>query len=157
MNEGAAFTVALASSWKNREQVRILAGLLRFAGISVYDLTDRSCRTTIEQPPEANPELFDPAQHHYPAYLDRPHWRAAMEENRRVYSTCKVVVLLLPSGCDSHADWGLAIGSGARSVVVGHPGAGQRSPDHLWTDAFCDNLEMVPAVVKALLEDRHAD
>lgn len=143
--------VAIASSWKNREQVRALANLLRANGLTVYDFTDRSCRTTEEIPPERYPDQFDPQCHVYGSYLET--WRPQIEENRKAYSSCRVVILLLPAGNDSHADWGLAVGSGARSIVVGHPGAGQRTPDHLWTNLFANTIEDAATMASVMVTD----
>lgn len=130
--------VYLSSSWKNREYVRTLACALRACGHEVYDFTDPKCRRTPEIPPERFPEQFDPEIHHYPTYLDRSEWRHAVEDNRRAIDWATVVLLLLPCGIDATADWALGVGLGKRSVVVGHPKAGERSPVHLWADKMVD-------------------
>jgi hypothetical protein len=131
--------VYISSSWKNRSEVRALADALRLHEHEVYDFTDPACRQTPEIPPEQFPEQFDPLQHHYPEYLNRPEWRQAVEENRKALAWCDVVVLLLPCGIDATADWALAVGMGKRSVVVGYPKAGERSPVHLWADVMVDH------------------
>lgn len=126
--------VYLSASWKKRELVRYLADLLRVERHEVYDFTDSSCRQSVEIPPERFPEQFDPALHVYADYLDRPEWRAAVEENRNALRWCDAVVLLLPCGIDATADWAYAVGLGKRSIVMGSPRAGERSPVHLWAD-----------------------
>lgn len=129
--------IFISASWKQRGRVRVLANQLRNRGFSVYDFTDSRCRRTPEIPPEAFPEEFDPKIHDYAGHLARlSSLRAAVDENREALDNCRLVALLLPCGLDSQADWAYAVGAGKRSVVVGHPPAGERSPDHLWADAI---------------------
>ena len=137
--------IYISSSWKNRDRVRALAVLLRAAGHEVYDFTDPGCRQGVpEVPPEQFPEQFDPKKHVYRDYLDVPLWRAAVECNRRALKWCEACVLLLPAGCDSHADWVLAVGLGKITCVVGHPVAEERTPSHHWADDLLLNDEEVP-------------
>ena len=126
--------VYISASWKNRTNVRALAELLRVMGHEVYDFTDPACRQTPEIPPERFPGQFDPLRHTYAEYLDRPEWRGAVEENRKAIQWCDVVLLLLPCGIDATADWAYGVGIGKRSLIVGSPRAGERSPVHLWAD-----------------------
>lgn len=133
--------IYISSSWKQRERVRKLANLLREAGFKVYDFTDPSCRETPEIPPEKFPEQFDPNLHKYADYINKPEWRAAVEENRRAIEKSEIVVLLLPCGADAHADYGYALGLGKRAVVVGHPDKGDRSPTHLWAEKILGTIE----------------
>lgn len=131
--------VYISSSWKNRARVRDLAIKLRKAGHEVYDFTDPACRKSPEIPPEAFPEQFDPERHNYYEYLtSNKHWQGAVDGNRIALKQCDVVVLMLPCGNDSHADWALAVGMGKYSIVLGHPNAGERVPSHLWADAFLE-------------------
>jgi hypothetical protein len=141
--------IYISSSWKNRERVRALAEMLRGDGHEVYDFTDPSCRKSEEIPPERFPEEFDPEQHLYSEYLDRPEWHQAVSENRQALDRCDLVVLLLPCGNDAHADWAYAVGRGKKSVVVGHPGKGERSPVHLWADGFCSDTDGLMALLRA--------
>lgn len=126
--------IYISSSWRNRQRVRVLAERLRALGFEVFDFTDPQNRQTEEIPPEKFPEQFDPLKHVYHRYLDRPELRAAVEENKGVLDRCDLVILLLPCGIDSTADWAYAVGKGKPSIVVGHPAAGERSPTHLWAD-----------------------
>lgn len=75
--------IFIAASWKQRTLVRETANLLRSKGFDVYDFTDPSCRTQEEMPPEKFPEQYDPAKHHYSAYLNVDRWKACVEENRK--------------------------------------------------------------------------
>lgn len=133
--------VYISSSWKNREEVRAFAKLLRDCAHEVYDFTDPNCRKTPEIPPERFPEQFDPDKHHYPVYLDRKEWRMAVEENRLAIEESEVIALLLPCGIDSTADWALGVGMGKKSCVIGHPKKGERSPVHLWANAMMDTTQ----------------
>lgn len=129
--------VYISSSWKNRARVRAVATALRAAGHEVYDFTDPSSRTTPEVPPERFPEQFDPTRHIYREYITAVvEWRQAVTENQRALRWCDVVVLLLPCGCDAHADWAYAVGRGKRTAVVGVPG--ERTPTHMWADTLLD-------------------
>lgn len=133
--------VYISSSWKNRENVRTLAQILRTWGHVVYDFTDPACRTTPEIPPERFPEQFDPEQHVYREYLLAvPEWKEAVFCNREWLDSCDVVVLLLPCGNDAHADAYYALGKGKKLIVVGQPLAGDRTPTHLWADRIVDNF-----------------
>lgn len=130
--------IYISSSWKNRDRVRKLAQDLRALGHTVYDFTDPASRGEPELPPERFPVQFDPATHDYAAYLaSSPEYERAVAGNLNwILERCDLCVLLLPCGADSHADWGAAVGAGKRSVVIGHPPKGERTPSHLWADAI---------------------
>ncbi len=130
--------IYLSSSWKNRERVRDMAAKLREMGHEVYDFTDPNCRQSPEIPPEKYPEEFDPNTHKYSDYINKPEWKQAVIENRKAIAWSNFIVLLLPCGADSHADWALGVGMGKRSVVVGQPRKGERSPVHHWADRIFD-------------------
>ena len=145
--------IYISASWKQRERVRALAVLLRRHGHDVYDFTDPDCRNEPEIPPESYPEQFDPAVHKYREYLAaNPRWRGAVFGNLRAILDAEAVVLLLPAGCDSHADWGVAVGLGKPTVVVGHPAAGERTPSHLWANSMLDHDYEVVEALKSLRE-----
>jgi hypothetical protein len=135
--------VYISASWKQRERVRALANALRAEGFQVYDFTDPACRNTPEIPPERFPEQFDPTKHSYREYIEAvPEWRTAVDCNRDALDRCSAVLLLLPAGADSHADWAYALGRGVPfSAVVGAPRAGERTPSHLWATARLDTDE----------------
>lgn len=129
--------IYISSSWKNHERVRALAVGLRQRGHEVYDFTDPASCKAPEIPPEMFPDQFDPARHDYSQYLSTvPHWRQAVYGNLEALRCSDLCILLLLCGADSHADWGVAVGAGKRSVVVGHPKAGERTPSHLWAEAI---------------------
>lgn len=146
--------VYISSSWKQRIRVRKLATLLREAGFRVYDFTDPSCRKTPEIPPEKFPEQFDPDRHNYAEYINKPEWRAAVEENRRAIEKSEIVILLLPCGADAHADYGYALGLGKKAIVVGHPEKGARCPTHLWAEKI---VETEKEAVRYLCQNRFCD
>ncbi len=130
--------IYISSSWKNRVRVRALAVALRELGHVVYDFTDPASRGEPELPPERFPQQFDPALHDYSEYLNQsPEYRRAVEGNRRwLIEKCDLCLLLLPCGADSHADWGVAVGAGKRSIIIGHPPKDERTPSHLWAEAI---------------------
>lgn len=131
--------VYIASSWKLREEVRELANILRGVGYEVFDFTDSNCRKTKEIPPEKYPEEFNPARHQYSSYINKESWKQAVFENKERIENSDIVVLLLPCGNDSHADWAYGVGLGKTTFIVGQPKAGERSPSHLWSDGIFDN------------------
>lgn len=133
--------IYISSSWKNREAVRSMAISLRLVGHEVYDFTDPACRKTQEIPPEKYPESFDPEKHRYSEYISKPDWLNAVMENKSAIESSDLIVLLLPCGADSHADWAYGIGKGIPSVVVGQPRKGDRSPVHLWGNAIFDDVD----------------
>ena len=134
--------IYISSSWKNRDQVRRIAVELRkCGGHEVYDFTDPGCRTVPEIPPEKFPELFDPEKHLYSEYIMIPEYIDAVNCNRKAITRADLIILLLPCGNDSHADWALGVGMGKKSVVLGHPVKGERTPVHNWADAILDTEE----------------
>lgn len=139
--------IYISSSWKNREQVREMAIKLREMGHEVYDFTDPKCRTTPEIPPEKFPEEFDPEKHLYSEYIQRDEWRKAIIENRRAIHHADFIILLLPCGNDSHADWAYGVGRGIPNMVVGQPRKGERSPVHMWADAILDTVSQAYAYI----------
>lgn len=143
--------VYISASWKKRNMVRVLAVELRRMGHEVYDFTDGRCRCTPELPPEKFPEKFNREIHNYREYLNRePAFRNTVEENRRAIEWCDLVILLLPCGLDATAGWALGVGLGKKSVVVGQPVTGERSPTHLWANGMVDNVLDVLTWIKTL-------
>lgn len=141
--------IYISSSWKNREKVRSMALILRNDGHKVYDFTDPSCRKSPEIPPEKFPEEFDPAMHVYSEYIQRDEWRTAVMENKASIEWADLIILLLPCGNDSHADWAYGVGLGKKSIVVGCPSKGDRSPVHMWANAFADNERQLYEIVNS--------
>ncbi|WP_027365754.1 hypothetical protein [Desulfotruncus alcoholivorax] len=133
--------IYISSSWKNRDTVRELAIKLRELGHRVYDFTDPNCRKSPEIPPEKYPEQFDPSIHKYSEYINIPELKQAVMDNKRAINWANFIILLLPCGSDSHADWALGVGLGKRSVVVGQPLKGERSPVHHWADRIFDYVD----------------
>lgn len=131
--------IYISSSWKNRDRVRALAIYLRNLGNEVYDFTDPNCRKTPEIPPEKYPDEFDPELHLYSEYINKPEWKQAVMENKKAIEKADFIILLLPCGSDSHADWALGVGMDKWSVVVGQPRKGERSPVHHWANKIFDN------------------
>lgn len=129
--------IYISSSWKNRVRVREIATLLRVYGHEVYDFTDPKCRLHEEIPPEKFPVQFDPDKHLYCEYImDNPYWHDAVMDNQEALKRCDLVILLLPCGNDAHADWAYAVGLGKKSIVIGSPVKGDRTPSHMWADAI---------------------
>lgn len=142
--------IYLSSSWKNRDRVRALAEVLRNYGHEVYDFTDPRCRATPEIPPERFPDQFDPERHNYRDYLEAvPEWRQAVDCNRKAIEECDLVVLMLPSGNDAHADAFYGLGLGKHLIVCGQPRIGDRSPTHMWATKMLDSDQDVPEEIDA--------
>lgn len=102
--------IYISSSWKNRDEVRRLAGSLRALGHDVYDFTDGASRRrwasrlglredVTEVPPELYLEKFDPAKHKYSEYLSGlSAYHEAVRCNLAAIRDCDMCVLLLPCG-----------------------------------------------------------
>ena len=132
--------IYISSSWKNRMAVRNLAIELSQHGHDVYDFTNPDCRKNPEIPPESFPDEFDASKHIYSEYLNRTEWRNAVNENKAAIKWCDIILLLLPCGIDSTADWAFGLGLGKQSIVIGHPQNGERSPVHLWADKMVNQF-----------------
>lgn len=145
--------IYISSSWKNRERVREMAERLTSMGHDVYDFTDSRCRKMPEIPPERFSEEYDPDTMVYREYIRRPEWQAAVTENRQAIAWADLIILLLPCGNDSHADWALGVGMGIRSVVVGRPRRGERSPVHIWANEIVDSVDDAYKWIEGLLSD----
>jgi hypothetical protein len=141
--------IYISSSWKNRERVREIADALTEKGHSVYDFTNPACRKTPVIPPEKYPEEFDPETHIYRDYIQKAEWRTAVLENKAAIENAGMIILLLPCGNDSHADWAYGLGLGKKSVVAGSPRKGERSPVHMWADAIVDNEQQLYEFIAA--------
>lgn len=132
--------IYISASWKSKLMVRQLAHLLEASGHEVFDFTNQQKRKTEIVPPEKYPDQFDPQVHDYSEYLlANEEWRLAVEENRRRVDECDCVLLLLPCGIDATADWAYGVGRGKKTVILGYPPKGERSPTHLWADAILNN------------------
>ena len=140
-NGGSIENIYISSSWKNRDDVRIWANKLRSHVKEVYDFTDPRCRTTPEIPPEMFEEQFDPKHHMYSLYLNKDEWRDAVVENKKAIERSDLILLILPCGIDATADWAYGLGLGKKSIIVGHPHKGERSPVHLWADAMVETAD----------------
>lgn len=149
------YDVYISSSWKNREKVREIAQFLEKNGLKVFDFTNSKNRTYKEVPPETVPD-FDPDQHNYFEYLFKTPYVAAVEENYRAIQDSKVILLLLPCGCDAHADWALGVGMGKPTIILGHPNKGERMPVHIWADEFLDTTEGLITSIKKLIELKYS-
>lgn len=148
--------IYLSSSWKNRDRVRKMAERIRVDGHDVYDFTDPRCREGIpEIPPEQYPRSFNPHIQNYRSYItSTPEWRQAVMRNKSALNQSNVVLLLLPCGLDAHADAFYGLGKGATLAIVGQPAAGERTPTHLWADAFLDTDEEVYPYLAAITRNK---
>jgi len=96
------------------------------------------------------PKEFDPALHLYSKYINRKEWRDAVNENRDEIKKADLLILLLPCGIDATADWALGVGTGKKTIIVGHPGKGERSQVHLLADYILDSIEDIIPWLKTL-------
>jgi hypothetical protein len=114
--------IYIASSWKNKDKVRALAGKLRSLGHEVFDFTDRENRPKgtdwfncpadkWDGPPLATMEYkaflkFATSQHIFTADMSGLHW-------------ADTVILYLPSGRSSHMEAGWGAGAGKDLFILG--------------------------------------
>ncbi|MDR0463177.1 MAG: toll/interleukin-1 receptor domain-containing protein [Pseudomonadales bacterium] len=136
--------IYISSSWKNRDEVRKMANRLRKDGHKVYDFTDPATRKVPEMPPEEWLSEFDPKIHKWGEHVKKDaRIYASVMNNQEALRWCDLVILLLPCGCDAHADWAFAVGLGKASVVVGQPKKGGQTYTQLWADKILDNPDDV--------------
>jgi len=144
--------IYISSSWSNRAKVREIATQLRRDGHNVYDFTDPATRKVPECPPESQQEPFDPAIHKsYAAYMKTEkaaRLYASVMNNQEAIRWCDLVILLLPCGNDSHADWAYGVGQGKRSIVVGQPRKGEQTYTQMWADKIIDTVPEMYAYIK---------
>lgn len=149
--------IYIAASWKQRERVNKISKELSSRGHVVFDFTDNASRAEVNRhmcldfpiyatsPKATYPERYDPTKQKYGHYLREMHeYDDVMKNNLAIIKKCDVCILLLPAGADSHADWGACVGASKITCVVGYPESGERSPCHLWADAFFqDDAELL--------------
>ena len=140
--------IYIASSWKNKAKVREIANQLRKDGHKVYDFTDPETRKVPEElPPDAVRE-FDPEKHKYSEFIRNRNFYASVMDNQEAIRKCDLVIMLLPCGNDSHADWAYGVGQGKASIVTGQPQKGGQSYTQLWADKIIDNPDDIYEYIK---------
>ena len=63
---------------------------------------------------------------------------ALVREQFQAIKWCDACVLLLPSGVDSHADYGIAVGMDKKCYTVGEPENNELSLSHYFSENYGD-------------------
>jgi nucleoside 2-deoxyribosyltransferase len=117
--------IYLASSWKNAENVRYLARLLRSLGHEVFDFSDAENRLDgfdkfvfgAKQWAEFSGKKPDEIE--YKDFLTWTPTQRAFKSDRAGLDWADTVVLLLPSGRSSHLEAGYGVGKGKELFILG--------------------------------------
>ncbi len=111
--------IYLASSWKNAETVRALAGSLEFEGFEV----DAFCRATDQRYSFHWSEFVDTEeelqQYDALSFLGDPRVQRAFNEDKRWLDWADTVVMVMPCGRSSHLEAGYGKGQGKRLYIYG--------------------------------------
>lgn len=111
--------IYMASSWKNAETVRALAGSLEYEGFEV----DAFCRATDERYSFHWSEFVDTEEEllKYDAvsFLGDPRVQRAFNEDRHWLDWADTVIMVMPCGRSSHLEAGYGKGQGKRLYIYG--------------------------------------
>lgn len=132
--------VYIASSWRNHEEVRTIANLLRVWGHEVFDFTDPDRRPEHFDKFSFNSTVFDASELGPREEVDWIEFLEA-EQTKRAYNADKAgldwadtVVLILPAGRSAHLEAGYAAGAGKRLVIFGELPRGEFDVMYLLAD-----------------------
>lgn len=117
--------IYIASSWKNADEVRILAYFLRDHGHEVFDFTDMDNR-----PDGLDKFVFgakqwaeysgkNPDEIEYKDFLTWEPTKRAFASDKAGIDWSEIVIMLLPCGRSSHLEAGYAVGSGKTLYILG--------------------------------------
>jgi len=111
--------IYMASSWKNAETVRLLAGKLEDEGFEV----DAFCRATDERYSFHWSEFVDTEeellQYDALSFLGDPRVQRAFNEDKRWLDWADTVIMVMPCGRSSHLEAGYGKGQGKRLYIYG--------------------------------------
>jgi len=107
--------VYIASSWKNAENVRLIADLLRKNNVQVDDFTDdsrgRYVFSYLDLPEHDKINGID--------FLTLDQAKRAFIEDKKMIDWADAVLLLLPCGRSAHLEAGYAVGMGKHLIILG--------------------------------------
>ncbi len=113
--------IYIASSWKNAERVKILAGMLRVKGHDVDAFCEaRKGRTIFNFHEVPGADL-----HNGITMLKEPIVKKAFTEDKKWLDWADAVVMLLPCGKSAHLEAGYAKGQGKKLFIMGEFPAGE--------------------------------
>lgn len=144
--------VYIASSWKNAENVRAAAELLRLRGAEVDDFTDASrgryVFSYIDLPDYDKINGID--------FLKLEQAQKAFAEDKKMIDWADAVLLILPCGRSAHMEAGYAVGRGKKLVIMGKFPPGEFDVMHGFADLVTDNpVEALTFLTRDSCEGRH--
>ena len=128
----------VAGRYRDKEKIRYLSEELREIGHEVFDFTDSSRRlVSLEFKPDDKKYSGDYGK--ALMVMDKKfNSYALVKEQVQAIKWCDICVLLLPSGVDSHADYGIAVGMDKKCYTVGEPENNELSLSHYFSDNYED-------------------
>lgn len=107
--------IYLASSWKNKSMVRLLAYFLKRAGHEVDDFTDSSKGRYVFHYSEIGPrDKLDAI-----TFLKDTRSQRAFQEDKKWLDWAECCILLLPAGRSAHLEAGYMKGQGKKLFILG--------------------------------------
>lgn len=106
--------IYIASSWKNVNETRSLAKVLRGEGHEVYDFTDPDNFVFEASEPGRPREVID-----WIEFLDEESTKRAYQVDQAGLDWADTVILFLPAGRSSHLEAGYGVGAGKGLFIYG--------------------------------------
>ena len=120
--------IYIASSWKNKEDVTLMAKFLKGQGHEVDNFTDDSQGRFIFSLEElenilANDRIINSSSHgRVIKAMNHEMSQRAFQEDKSMIEWADVLILLLPCGKSAHMELGYAKGIGKKIIIFSHNG-----------------------------------
>jgi nucleoside 2-deoxyribosyltransferase len=120
--------IYIASSWKNKENVQIMAKYLRGYGCTVDDFTDDSQGRFIFSLEDLenilDTDRVQPSSYYGRVIKAMNHEMSqrAFQQDKKMIEWADVLILLLPCGKSAHMELGYAKGIGKKIIIFSHNG-----------------------------------
>lgn len=106
----------IASRWRNRDNVRLLAQKLREKGFSVYCFIDEEhSLNDPNEDPEEEMKKFETIVD----WRNNPTVKAMFDHDMNGLRDSETLIMLLPAGKSAHMEAGAAYGMGKKCILVG--------------------------------------
>lgn len=106
----------IASRWRNRDSVRLLAQKLREKGFSVYCFIDEEhSLNDPNEDPEEEMKKFETIVD----WRNNPMVKAMFDHDMNALRDSETLIMLLPAGKSAHMEAGAAYGVGKKCIFIG--------------------------------------
>jgi hypothetical protein len=137
--------IYVASSWRCEMQQTVVAALREIDGTDVYDFRNPEPGNHGFDWAEIDPEWNDWKPAAFREALDHPIAQAGFERDMTALCDCDICVLVLPCGRSAHLEAGLAVGHGAKVIVL--LAEGEPELMYLMAEHICVSLDEVVSIV----------